>query len=205
MVQHDARHVEPLPEHGGGDQRLQGLVDHAQGIGGDDQQGKAEVVGQVGDEFGVGHGGHQAACALDQDDVGASEPRLQPRAEQVRIDNTAFRSSSQGWSEGSGEPLGADRVQVTEAARRVPQHQRIVADQVPVAPNAAAGHRLVDPDTQTGTPQAAGNASRHVGLADAGIGARHEESWNGSLSHPVGFTPTTPARQGTAAEFGFGP
>ena len=157
------------------------MVDGAQVAAAHHQQGPAEGGGQVGDAALFRQGGEQAAGPFEEGELVAG---VQPQgpAEEVRpVDVDAGPLGGQGRRYRLDQAVGGDLLHRLAAARGPAQQLAVLAEAVRL--RHAALHRLHDRHIETGTGQQQGQGGADQGLADAGVGAGHQQGvgYGGSL------------------------
>ncbi len=156
---------------GGGFEGEQGVVYCAERGPGDDDEGEAELEGEVGHGEIVADGDEEAADAFDDDPGVGRRESGEGVADGVEVDAAAFDPGGYVGGEGSGKADGVDVLDGVGDPGGFPQ-------QASVGTGWAAGcdrfhHAGVEPPGAEGDGEAGGDG----GFAHAGVGAGDEEAF----------------------------
>ncbi len=150
------------------------MIDHAQGIPGDDHQRKAAFASQIGHVELVSQRRQQTASPFHHNDIGSLTPIVETAQQQFFIQFATFSPRGQVRSQRSEKPLGADPFEFARRAGRLPQGQGIVGHDLAVFFAATAGDRFINADAMPADAQLSGDKRADVGLAYIGVGACNE-------------------------------
>ena len=149
------------------------MVDGAELISGDDDDGPPEFGGEVGDGQGIGQRTQQSSDSFDDQQIHLVVPPESPGGQQLLVDLLSLLSGCFGWREWCIEALWAD----SPGGKLVSDgfFQDIDIRPSPIVINATGG-RFVGSDADPLPEKISSGHRGNASLADCGIGPDKEQS-----------------------------
>ena len=158
------------------------VVDGAELISGDDDDGPSEFGGEVGDGQGVGQRAQQSSDSFDDQQIHLVIPPESPGGQQLLVDLLSLLPGCFGWREWCIEALRADSPVGKLVSDGLFQDIDIRPSSIVIN---ATGGRFVGSDADAVPAKISSGHSGNASLSDCGVGPDKEQSVHDRFSAPI--------------------